>query len=52
MKNLIRLTELSANDIYDIFHIADEVAERKHFEILKGKCSVLSEFKYQNKSYV
>lgn len=41
MKNLIRLTELSANDIYDIFKIADEVAEGKHFEILKGKSSVL-----------
>ena len=41
MKNLIRLTDYLANDIYDIFHIADELSAGKYADILKGKCVVL-----------
>lgn len=41
MKNLIRLIDYTQNDIYDIFHIADEIVQGKHHEILKGKSVVL-----------
>lgn len=41
MKNLIRLTDYTSNDIYDIFHIADEIGQGKYNDILKGKSVVL-----------
>lgn len=41
MKNLIRLTELSADDIYKIFRIADEVSVGGYSDILKEKSAVL-----------
>ena len=41
MKKLIRLTDLSANDIYNIFQIADEINAGKYSEYLKGKSAVL-----------
>lgn len=41
MKNLIRLTDYQANDIYDIFYTADEVGQGKYKDILKGKSVVL-----------
>lgn len=41
MKNLIRLTDLSSNDIIDIFRIADEINDGKYSEILKKKSAVL-----------
>ena len=41
MKNIIRLTDYHANDIYDIFNIADEVEQEKYKDILKGKSVVL-----------
>lgn len=41
MKNLIRLTDYTSNDIYEIFNIADEVQEGKYTDILKGKSVVL-----------
>ena len=41
MKNLIRLTDYHANDIYDIFNIADEVGQEKYKDILAGKSVVL-----------
>lgn len=41
MKKLIRLTDYNANDIYDIFKIADEVKQGKYDTILKGKSVVL-----------
>ena len=41
MKNLIRLTDYTSNDIYNIFSIADEVQEGKYTDILKGKSVVL-----------
>ena len=41
MKNLIRLTEYSKNDICDIFKLADEVQKGKYSDILRGKSVVL-----------
>ncbi|MCM1387402.1 MAG: ornithine carbamoyltransferase [Bacillus sp. (in: Bacteria)] len=41
MRNLIRLTDYTANDIYDIFKIADEVQQGKYHDILKGKSVIL-----------
>lgn len=41
MKNLIRLTDYSVNDIYDIFHIADDLTLGKYTDILKGKSVIL-----------
>lgn len=41
MKNLISLTDYKAQDIYDIFNIADEVLQGKYKDILKGKSVVL-----------
>lgn len=41
MKSLIRLTDYNANDIYDIFKIADEVRQGKYNDILKGKSVIL-----------
>lgn len=41
MKNFIRLTDYTSNDIYDIFHIADEVQMGKYVDILKNKSVVL-----------
>ncbi|MCM1146085.1 MAG: peptide transporter [Clostridium sp.] len=41
MRNLIRLTDYTANDIYDIFKIADEVQQGKYHDILRGKSVIL-----------
>ena len=41
MKNIIRLTDYHANDITDIFNIADEVGQGKYKDILKDKSVVL-----------
>lgn len=41
MKNLIRLTDYTANDVYEIFKIADELQQGNYHDILKGKCVVL-----------
>lgn len=41
MKNLIRLTDYTAENIYDIFDIADQVRQGKYADILKGKGVVL-----------
>ncbi len=41
MKNLIRLTDYTANDIYEIFKLTDEVCQSKYNDILKGKSVVL-----------
>lgn len=41
MKNFIRLTDYTPNDIYDIFRLADEVQQGKYDNILKGKTVVL-----------
>lgn len=41
MKNMIRLTDYTANEIYDIFSIADDLREGKYSDFLKGKSVVL-----------
>lgn len=41
MRNLIRLTDLTASDIYKIFDIADELNAGKYSGILNGKSAVL-----------
>lgn len=41
MKNLIRLTDFTKSDIYEIFHIADEIQQGKYTDILKGKSVIL-----------
>lgn len=41
MRDLIRLTDLQASDIYEIFHIADEISEGKYDGFLRGKSVVL-----------
>jgi len=41
VKNFIRLTDYTANDIYDIFQLTDEVWQGKYKDILKGKSVVL-----------
>lgn len=41
MKNLIRLTDLDVNDIYDIFKLTDEIKKGKYRDFLKGKSVIL-----------
>lgn len=41
MKNLIRLTDYSADDIFEIWNIADELMQGKYQDGLKGKSVVL-----------
>lgn len=41
MNNLIKLTDLTVKEIYDIFRLADEVTTGKYQNILKGKSVVL-----------
>lgn len=41
MKNLIRLTDYTKNDIYDIFKLTEEVQQGKYIDILRGKSIVL-----------
>lgn len=41
MKNFLRMTDYTANDVYDIFKLADEIQQGKYADILKGKSVVL-----------
>lgn len=41
MKNMIRLTDYTVNDVYEIFKIADEIQNGKYKDFLKGKSIVL-----------
>lgn len=41
MKHMIRLTDHTATDIMDIFHIADEIRQGNYANILKGKSIVM-----------
>jgi ornithine carbamoyltransferase len=41
MKNLIRLTDWTAADIYAVFQFADEIADGKHGGVLSGQTIVL-----------
>lgn len=41
MRDLIRLMDLQADEVYDIFHIADEIAAGKYGGLLQGKSVIL-----------
>lgn len=41
MKNFIRLTDYTPDDIYEIFTLADEISEGKYADFLKGKSVIL-----------
>lgn len=41
MRNLIRLTDLHSDEVYEIFHIADEISDGKYSGFLEGKSAVL-----------
>lgn len=41
MKNLLRLTDLLPSEVYEIFHIADEINTGKYSGFLNGKSAVL-----------
>ena len=41
MKHLIRLTDYKKEDIYNVFSLADELADGRHTDILKGKSVVM-----------
>lgn len=41
MKDLIRLTELRSDEVYEIFNIADEISAGKYCGFLSGKSVVL-----------
>ena len=41
MKNLIRLTDYKAKDVYEIFDIVNEIMQGKYKDILNGKTVVL-----------
>ncbi len=41
MRHLLRLTDLTAQDVFEIFSIADEIIEGKRGEMLKGKSAVV-----------
>ena len=41
MKNLIRLNDLQADEVYEIFNIADEISTGKYNGILNGKSVIL-----------
>lgn len=54
MKHMIRLTDHTATDIMDIFHIADEIRQGNYANILKGKSIVMffPRNKHPHKSYL
>ena len=41
MKHLLKLTDLQPSEIYEIFHIADEIYDGKYRDVLRGKSVVL-----------
>lgn len=41
MKHLLRLTDLTPQDIFDIFRLTDEIIEGKHRDALRGKTAVM-----------
>lgn len=41
MKSLVRLTDLKKEEIFEIFHIADEIQKGKYRNILNGKSVIL-----------
>lgn len=41
MKHFVRLTDLQSSQLYEIFHIADEINDGKYSSFLNGKSAVL-----------
>lgn len=41
MKNLLRLTDLQASDVYELFHMADEIGMGKYNGFFNGKSVIL-----------
>lgn len=41
MKDLIRLTDLNASEVYEIFQLADEISSGQYYDFLKGKSVIL-----------
>lgn len=41
MKNLIKLADLTSDNIYEIFHIADEIQKGKYTDFLRNKSVIL-----------
>ena len=41
MKDMLRLTDYCADDIYEIFRLTDEVRGGAYRDFLKGKCVVM-----------
>lgn len=41
MRNLIKLTDLQPGEVYEIFHIADEITVGKYKDFLKGKSAIV-----------
>ena len=41
MKSILRLTDLAVDEIYEIFHMADEIKEGKYANALSGKTILL-----------
>ncbi len=41
MKNLLKLTDYTKQEIFEIFKIADEIQEGKHVDYLKGKTVIM-----------
>lgn len=41
MKHLLRLTDLTAQDFFEIFRLADEIIEGKHRDALRGRTAVM-----------
>lgn len=41
MKHFVRLTDLRSSEIYEIFHIADEISDGKYSGSLNGKSAIL-----------
>lgn len=41
MKDLIRLTDLNAGEVYEIFQLADEISSGQYHDFLKGKSVIL-----------
>lgn len=41
MRNLMKLTDLQPGEVYEIFHIADEITAGKYKDFLKGKSAIV-----------
>lgn len=41
MRNLMKLTDLQPGEVYEIFHIADEIIDGKYKDFLRGKSAIV-----------